>query len=141
VSAVLMATVFGMALGGWLSGMTFDLTGSYQAAFLNGILWNLLNLAIAVTLLRRPGTPAAQMPQVHRAIAKERARRLREKGETALRRHLDQEIGGCRRVMAESRALGRTEQFVPVRLARPTEPGVTLDLTMTGHDGRQLLAA
>jgi threonylcarbamoyladenosine tRNA methylthiotransferase MtaB len=89
----------------------------------------------------RPGTPAAQMPQVHRAIAKERARRLREKGETALRRHLDQEIGGRRRVMAESRALGRTEQFVPVRLARPTEPGVTLDLSMTGHDGRQLLAA
>jgi MFS family permease len=60
VSAVLMATVFGMALGGWVSGVTLDLTGSYQAAFLNGILWNLLNLAIAVALLRRPGTPAAQ---------------------------------------------------------------------------------
>jgi threonylcarbamoyladenosine tRNA methylthiotransferase MtaB len=89
----------------------------------------------------RPGTPAARMPQVHRAIAKERARRLREKGETAMRRHLDQEIGGCRRVLAESRVLGRTEQFVPVRLAGPTEPGVILDLTMTGHDGRQLLAA
>ncbi|MFZ0065822.1 MAG: tRNA (N(6)-L-threonylcarbamoyladenosine(37)-C(2))-methylthiotransferase MtaB [Pseudolabrys sp.] len=89
----------------------------------------------------RPGTPAARMPQVHRAIAKERACRLREKGETAMRRHLDQEIGGCRRVMAESRTLGRTEQFVPVRLAGPTEPGVILDLTMTGHDGRQLLAA
>ena len=56
VSAVLMATVFGMALGGWVSGVTFDLTGSYQAAFLNGILWNLLNLAIAVALLRRPRT-------------------------------------------------------------------------------------
>lgn len=60
VSAVLMATVFGMALGGWVSGVIFDLTGSYQAAFLNGILWNLLNLAIAVALLRRPGAPAAQ---------------------------------------------------------------------------------
>jgi MFS family permease len=59
VSTVLMATVFGMALGGWLSGATFDLTGSYQLAFLNGILWNLLNLAIAVSLLRRPGRPAA----------------------------------------------------------------------------------
>jgi MFS family permease len=58
VSTVLMATVFGMALGGWMSGVTFDLTGSYQAAFLNGILWNLLNLAIALALLRRPGTPA-----------------------------------------------------------------------------------
>ncbi len=60
VSTVLMATVFGMALGGWMSGVIFDLTGSYQAAFLNGILWNLLNLAIAVGLLRRPGRPVAQ---------------------------------------------------------------------------------
>jgi hypothetical protein len=42
-----------------VSGATFDLTGSYQAAFLNGILWNLLNLAIALALLRRPGTPAS----------------------------------------------------------------------------------
>jgi MFS family permease len=59
VGTVLMATVFGMALGGWLSGVIFDLTGSYQAAFLNGILWNLLNIGIAVGLLRRPGTPLA----------------------------------------------------------------------------------
>ena len=44
VGTVLMATVFGMALGGWMSGVIFDLTGSYQAAFLNGILWNLLNI-------------------------------------------------------------------------------------------------
>ena len=58
VATVLMATVFGMALGGWMSGMVFDLTGSYQTAFLNGILWNLLNMAIAVGLLRRPGRPA-----------------------------------------------------------------------------------
>lgn len=56
---VLMATVFGMALGGWMSGVIFDLTGSYQAAFVNGILWNLLNLGIAVGLLRRPATPIA----------------------------------------------------------------------------------
>ena len=47
VSLVLMATVVGMAIGGWLSGAIFDLTGSYQAAFLNGIAWNLLNLGIA----------------------------------------------------------------------------------------------
>ncbi|HUF91110.1 MAG TPA: MFS transporter, partial [Candidatus Limnocylindria bacterium] len=60
VATVLMATVFGMALGGWMSGVIFDLTGSYQAAFLNGIAWNLLNLAIAVGLLRRPGRPLAQ---------------------------------------------------------------------------------
>jgi MFS family permease len=54
VGTVLMATVFGMALGGWMSGVIFDLTGSYQAAFLNGILWNVLNIGIAVMLLRRP---------------------------------------------------------------------------------------
>ena len=60
VGTVLMATVFGMALGGWMSGAIFDLTGSYQAAFLNGILWNLLNLGVAVGLLRRSGRPLAQ---------------------------------------------------------------------------------
>ena len=47
VGAVIMATLVGMALGGWLSGWVFDLTGSYHAAFLNGIGWNLLNLSIA----------------------------------------------------------------------------------------------
>jgi predicted MFS family arabinose efflux permease len=51
VSLVLMATVIGMAVGGWMSGAIFDLTGSYQAAFLNGIAWNLLNMAIAFWLL------------------------------------------------------------------------------------------
>ncbi len=50
---VLMATLFGMALGGWVSGAIFDLTGSYRAAFVNGIAWNLLNLSIAFWLLRR----------------------------------------------------------------------------------------
>jgi MFS family permease len=60
VGTVLMATVFGMALGGWMSGVVFDVTGSYQAAFLNGILWNLLNIGIAVGLLRRPGRPVEQ---------------------------------------------------------------------------------
>jgi MFS family permease len=60
VGTVLMATVFGMALGGWMSGVIFDLTGSYQAAFFNGILWNLVNVGIAVGLLRRPGRPVEQ---------------------------------------------------------------------------------
>jgi len=64
VGTVLMFTLFGMALGGWLSGKVFDLTGSYQAAFINGIGWNLLNLTVALLLLRRSrgrgaGTAAA----------------------------------------------------------------------------------
>jgi len=53
VGMVIMFTMLGMALGGWMSGKIFDLTGSYQAAFLNGIAWNLLNLAIVLVLLRR----------------------------------------------------------------------------------------
>lgn len=51
VSLVLMATVFGMAVGGWLSGEIYDMTGAYEAAFLNGIGWNLLHLSIASWLL------------------------------------------------------------------------------------------
>ncbi len=51
---VLMATLTGMALGGWMSGLIFDLTGSYGAAFLNGLGWNLLNVAIVTWLLMRP---------------------------------------------------------------------------------------
>ncbi len=51
VSLVLMGTIVGMAAGGWLSGVIYDLTGSYQAAFLNGIAWNLLNMSIAFWLL------------------------------------------------------------------------------------------
>ena len=51
VGFVIMATITGMALGGWMSGWIYDLTGSYQAAFLNGIAWNFLNIAIIALLL------------------------------------------------------------------------------------------
>jgi MFS family permease len=53
VGLVLMATLLGMALGGWMSGAIFDLTGSYRAAFANGLAWNLLNVSIAGWLLLR----------------------------------------------------------------------------------------
>ena len=89
----------------------------------------------------RPGTPAARMPQLHRAVVKQRARRLREAGELALRRHLDAQVGRQRRILAESHALGRTEQFMPVRLSAPAMPGALIDVRVTGHDGRHLLAA
>ena len=53
VGLLIMGTMFGMALGGWMSGKIFDISGSYQAAFANGIAWNLLNFGIAFYLLRR----------------------------------------------------------------------------------------
>jgi len=59
IGLVIFATVVGMALGGWLSGAIFDLTGSYHAAFMNGIAWNLVNLAIASWLLMRSRMRAA----------------------------------------------------------------------------------
>jgi MFS family permease len=55
VGWVLMSTLLGMALGGWLSGKVFDLTGSYQAAFVNGLVWNLVNLSVVGWLLWRVG--------------------------------------------------------------------------------------
>ena len=89
----------------------------------------------------RPGTPAARMPQVDRDIVKQRACTLREKGAAALTRHLDAQVGSRRLVLTERGGIGHTEQFTAVRLAAPIEPGAILDLTMMGHDGRQLLAA
>jgi MFS family permease len=62
VGTVLMATLFGMALGGWMSGKVFDLTGSYQAAFVNGIGWNLVNLSIVSLLLWRLRRARALQP-------------------------------------------------------------------------------
>src|SRR5205085_11363209 len=89
----------------------------------------------------RPGTPAARMPQVAGDVVKDRARRLRDKGEAALRRHLDGEVGTQRRVLTERGGIARTPHFTPVRLAAPVEPGLMLDVAVAGHDGRQLLAA
>ena len=89
----------------------------------------------------RPGTPAARMPQLDRALIKERARRLRDKGEAALRAQLERAVGTRRRVLTESGGIGRTEQFMAVRLAGPAAAGAIIDLTITGHDGRRLLAA
>jgi MFS family permease len=61
IGFVIMATILGMALGGWMSGWIYDVTGSYQMAFLNGIAWNALNVLIVVMILlrtRRPGLRA-----------------------------------------------------------------------------------
>src|SRR5262252_8308501 len=66
VGLLIMATIAGMALGSWMSGAIFDLTGSYWQAFANGLAWNLLNIAIALLLLRR--SRARTRPRMRLAV-------------------------------------------------------------------------
>jgi MFS family permease len=71
VGVVLMATLLGMALGGWLSGVIFDWTGSYAVAFLNGMAWNAMNVVIVSWLLwraRRPGRTTEHLKQPAAAL-------------------------------------------------------------------------
>ena len=89
----------------------------------------------------RPGTPAARMPQVGRPVIKERAARLRAKGETVLQHHLQAQVGKTLRVLTEFSPIGRTEQFAAVRFAAAPPPGRIIDVRMAGHDGRHLIAA
>jgi threonylcarbamoyladenosine tRNA methylthiotransferase MtaB len=87
---------------------------------------------------KRPGTPASRMPQVAGEAIRDRAKRLRAAGEAALRKRLGSEIGATRQVLVESGKQGRTEHFLPVAIAGAT-PGAVRSLTVTGHDGAQLL--
>jgi threonylcarbamoyladenosine tRNA methylthiotransferase MtaB len=87
---------------------------------------------------KRPGTPAARMPQVSGDKIKERARCLRAAGEAALQKRLASEIGATRRVLIESATQGRTEHFLPVAISGET-PGAVRALTITGDDGARLL--
>jgi threonylcarbamoyladenosine tRNA methylthiotransferase MtaB len=89
----------------------------------------------------RPGTPAARMPPVPREVVKDRARRLRDKGEAALRRHLASEIGARRQVLVETDHIGRTEGFTTVRFQETVTAGEIRTVTIAGHDGHDLLAA
>jgi threonylcarbamoyladenosine tRNA methylthiotransferase MtaB len=81
------------------------------------------------------------MPQTAREIAKERAARLRARGDEALRAHLTQEVGRERMALVENPATGRTEGFALVKFARPAETGSVIPVTIAGHDGEKLLAA
>ena len=85
----------------------------------------------------RPGTPASRMPQVEGGSIRERARRLRAAGETALRRRLEAEIGKVREVLIESATQGRTEHFLPVAISGET-PGAVRRLAISGNDGARL---
>jgi threonylcarbamoyladenosine tRNA methylthiotransferase MtaB len=86
---------------------------------------------------KRPGTPAARMPQLSGETIKARAKRLRAMGEAALQKRLASEIGAMRQVLIESPTQGRTEHFLPVAIAGET-PGAVRALVMTGHNGARL---
>ena len=87
---------------------------------------------------KRPGTPAARMPQVAGDVIKSRARRLRAAGEAALQRRLDQELGRRRHILIESSTQGRTEHFIPVGISGD-KPGAVRMLTISGNDGARLM--
>jgi threonylcarbamoyladenosine tRNA methylthiotransferase MtaB len=86
---------------------------------------------------KRPGTPAARMPQVSGEAIKARAKRLRAAGEAALQKRLTSEIGATRQVLIESVTQGRTEHFLPVAITCDT-PGAVRALVMKGRDGARL---
>ncbi len=89
----------------------------------------------------RKGTPAARMPQLERALVKERASALRAKGHVALSRFLDARVGETHTVLMEPEGRGRTAQFTPV-IVSGTEAGANTfeQVTITGHDGARLTA-
>ena len=86
----------------------------------------------------RPGTPAARMPQVARSAIKERAARLREKGDAALAGHLESRIGSEVELLMEREHLGRTPGFAEMELAHPATPGQLLRARVTASDGKRL---
>lgn len=88
----------------------------------------------------RKGTPAARMPQVDGATIRERAARLRAEGEKAVAAHLAAQVGRTHTVLMESPRMGRTEQFTEVAFAEDRPEGAIVRATVTGHDGRLLLA-
>jgi threonylcarbamoyladenosine tRNA methylthiotransferase MtaB len=86
---------------------------------------------------KRPGTPAARMPQVSGEAIKERAKRLRAKGDASLRKRLATETGATRQVLIESKSQGRTEHFLTVAIEGEA-PGAVQAVVVTGNDGARL---
>ena len=86
----------------------------------------------------RPGTPAARMPQVARAIVKDRAARLRQKGAMALARYLEAQVGRDVEVLMERDQVGRTPGFAEMVLASSVPAGRLLGARVTGLSGQQL---
>ena len=88
----------------------------------------------------RPGTPAARMPQLEKAVIKDRAARLRAAGEAAYARHLDSLVGSVQRLLVERQGIGRTEGFT-IAAVDAGRPGEIVEAAVTGHDGEKLIAA
>ena len=86
----------------------------------------------------RKGTPAARMPQVAGAIVKDRAARLRQRGEVALAAHLDDQVGAQVELLIEREQLGRTPGFAEIELDSTAVPGTLVSARVTGSTGRRL---
>ena len=87
----------------------------------------------------RPGTPAAKMPQVKGDVIKDRAKRLRDAGDKALKRHLERLVGTGQEVLVERGGIGRTPCFTPMRVGDRFEAGALVKITISSHDGSMLL--
>jgi threonylcarbamoyladenosine tRNA methylthiotransferase MtaB len=89
----------------------------------------------------RDGTPAALMPQLDRAVIKQRAARLRQASDAAFVRHLNRAaIAKIGSVLIERGGMGRLADFTPVILSEPAQPGEIIPVSITGHDGKALTA-
>ena len=88
----------------------------------------------------RKGTPAARMPQLPGPVIRDRAAALRAAGDAALTRHLAEQVGQTHRILTESPRMGRTEQFTEVTFATDQPEGAIVTATITGQDGKALLA-
>jgi len=86
----------------------------------------------------REGTPAANMPQVDRGVVKERAKRLRQKGEASYAKHLNHVADGAYPVLVERGGLGRTPQFTTVETGDLPQ-GEIVEMKISGHNGKHLL--
>jgi threonylcarbamoyladenosine tRNA methylthiotransferase MtaB len=89
----------------------------------------------------RPGTPAARMPQLPRDVVKDRARRLREAGAEALRRHLDRQAGRTVAALVERPGFARAEDFTEIVFQGEAPVGEIVEMRVAGHDGARATAA
>ena len=88
----------------------------------------------------RPGTPAARMPQLPKAVVKDRAARLRAAGEAGLARHLARQVGRTLNALVERAGVGRADDFTEIAFTGEAPIGGIVPVTVTGHDGKRLLA-